>query len=614
MGSTPPAGAPIEPLRVSKVGSVHNSLFSWPSAGRGAEARSLPRCIRLRSILALTFVLAFSSLVPVSAAAPIGVHSLVASDGGLFNYGDASYYGSASGLALNRPVEGMAATPDGKGYWLVASDGGLFTYGDATFYGSTGGLALNRPVVGMAATPDGRGYWLVASDGGIFSYGDARFYGSTGGLALNRPVVGMAATPDGRGYWLVASDGGIFSYGDATFYGSTGGLALNRPVVGMAATPDGRGYWLVASDGGIFSYGDATFYGSTGGLALNRPVVGMAATPDGKGYWLVASDGGIFTYGNAPFFGSSGNAALNRNVVGMAATPDGRGYWLVASGGGMPAPAGYTNQQLIFDDQFSGTSLDTTKWNTYMGAQGSIWNDFGRFSSPYSGLTPPSQGGSGTDAEMYAPSQVSVDNGVTLTAQRNTSGPTAQYANPSEGGFATWLSGVLTTEGKFDLPTTGWYVQAKIKMPDMTQGMEPGMWFLPAGPGAFNEIDDVQGGFVPCGGPSPNYCPVAAGYFDNAGNAIGDANPNVGFDASAGYHVYGIEWIPGVSVKEYVDGNLVWSVTQSQVPGGIVAQAYEIILNLVVTASKDSGWATVPTATSPGGSMDVAEVQAYSHP
>ena len=26
----------------------------------------------------------------------------------------------------------------------------------------------------MAATPNGRGYWLVASDGGVFSFGDAR--------------------------------------------------------------------------------------------------------------------------------------------------------------------------------------------------------------------------------------------------------------------------------------------------------------------------------------------------------------------------------------------------------------------------------------------------------
>ena len=54
-------------------------------------------------------------------------------------------------------------------------------------------LAVNRPVVGMAATPDGRGYWMVASDGGIFAFGDAHFYGSTGNITLNKPVVGMAA-------------------------------------------------------------------------------------------------------------------------------------------------------------------------------------------------------------------------------------------------------------------------------------------------------------------------------------------------------------------------------------------------------------------------------------
>jgi hypothetical protein len=164
------------------------------------------------------------------------------------------------------------------GYWLVASDGGVFAYGDAGFYGSTGGMVLNRPIVGMASTPDDHGYWLVASDGGVFAYGDAGFYGSTGGTVLNRPVVGMAPTPDGGGYWLVASDGGVFAYGDAGFYGSTGGTVLNRPIVGMAPTPDGGGYWLVASDGGVFAYGDAGFYGSTGGTVLNRPIVGMAST------------------------------------------------------------------------------------------------------------------------------------------------------------------------------------------------------------------------------------------------------------------------------------------------------------------------------------------------
>ena len=45
----------------------------------------------------------------------------------------------------------MQATPDGKGYWLTASDGGVFSYGDATFYGSAGSLKLNQPVVGASA-------------------------------------------------------------------------------------------------------------------------------------------------------------------------------------------------------------------------------------------------------------------------------------------------------------------------------------------------------------------------------------------------------------------------------------------------------------------------------
>ena len=81
-------------------------------------------------------------------------------------------------MALSSPIVGMAATPAGKGYWEVASDGGVFSFGDATFYGSMGGTPLNQPIVGMAATSDGKGYWEVASDGGVFSFGDATFYGS----------------------------------------------------------------------------------------------------------------------------------------------------------------------------------------------------------------------------------------------------------------------------------------------------------------------------------------------------------------------------------------------------------------------------------------------------
>jgi hypothetical protein len=245
-------------------------------------------------------------------------YRLVASDGGIFDFGATGFWGSTGSLHLNAPVVGMAVTPSTDGYWTVASDGGIFDYGDAGFFGSMGGHHLNKPIVGMASAPDGGGYWEVASDGGVFDFGDAGFFGSAGGTRLDKPIVGMASTPDGGGYWLVASDGGIFSYGDAQFHGSAGSLVLNSPIVGMATTSDGGGYWLVASDGGIFTYGDAQFHGSAGSIRLNKPVVGMSVTPGGGGYWLVASDGGIFTYGDAQFYGSTGSIQLNKPIVGMS--------------------------------------------------------------------------------------------------------------------------------------------------------------------------------------------------------------------------------------------------------------------------------------------------------
>ncbi len=101
---------------------------------------------------------------------------------GVSGFGDATSYGAPS--QVNEPIVGIAATPDGKGYWLAASDGGVFTFGDAGFFGSAGNIALYRPIVGMAPTPNGGGYWLVASDGGVFTYGNAGFFGSGGNIAL----------------------------------------------------------------------------------------------------------------------------------------------------------------------------------------------------------------------------------------------------------------------------------------------------------------------------------------------------------------------------------------------------------------------------------------------
>jgi len=192
----------------------------------------------------------------------------------------------------------MIPSRDKHGYWMVASDGGIFSYGDTRFFGSTGDITLNRPIVGLSPTNDQGGYWMVASDGGIFSYGNANFYGSTGAITLNQPIVAMSPTPDDKGYWLVASDGGVFSFGDANFYGSTGSLTLDKPIVAMDPTPDGRGYWLVASDGGVFAFGDAAFYGSTAGTP-GDPVERLVSTRTGHGYWIVQQNGSATPFGDA---------------------------------------------------------------------------------------------------------------------------------------------------------------------------------------------------------------------------------------------------------------------------------------------------------------------------
>jgi beta-glucanase (GH16 family) len=292
-------------------------------------------------------------------------------------------------------------------------------------------------------------------------------------------------------------------------------------------------------------------------------------------------------------------------VVVLAMALLGAGIWVyhsVASSGrsgGMAAPAGYTTQQMIFDDQFAGTSLDTTKWNTYLGAQGTVWNNHGRLAAPYSGPNATVT----NEAAMFGPSQVRVKDGLTLTAQRNTN----QYA-----ALYPWISGTVTTEGKFTLPKTGWYVQAKIKVPDTTQGLWPSMWFLPAVRGPFNEIDFLQGGLTEGGGPV-NQSPLGTAYFPTGqSKPVGETIPDLGFDATARYHIYGVRWTPGVGIKGFVDGKLVWTLTQAQVPGGIVAEPYEIVLSLSVAAHSDSAFHTVPTPVSPGGAMKVVEVQAYS--
>ena len=60
---------------------------------------------------------------------------------------------------------------------MVASDGGVFAYGDAKFFGSAAEYAT-APVVALTPTLSGAGYWLTTADGNMYAYGDAVYYGA----------------------------------------------------------------------------------------------------------------------------------------------------------------------------------------------------------------------------------------------------------------------------------------------------------------------------------------------------------------------------------------------------------------------------------------------------
>src|SRR5664280_2454704 len=97
----------------------------------------------------------------ITATAPAGtstVNVTVTTPGGTSAIGAADQYTYTSSPV----VPPTAPTAPTTGYWMTASDGGIFNYGGAGFFGSHGGTPLNKPIVGIAATPTGKGYWPVS--------------------------------------------------------------------------------------------------------------------------------------------------------------------------------------------------------------------------------------------------------------------------------------------------------------------------------------------------------------------------------------------------------------------------------------------------------------------
>ena len=259
----------------------------------------------------------------------------------------------------------------------------------------------------------------------------------------------------------------------------------------------------------------------------------------------------------------------------------------------MAPPAGYSASQRIFDDQFSGTSLKSAHWTTFMAGQGGqVWNSAG---------LPAGDSAAGTFLHQtyFSPAQVKVNNGLTLTMVPDTKYAALGYR---------YRSGVVTTDHKFALRSG--YVQIKAKMPDGSRGGWPAIWFIdPNGGGGSQEIDLQEGGFTPAGARLPPGTPVNKIFVSNYHTPSGsqsDFSYVTPRPMNDGFNIYGMEYVPGRSIKTYFNGRLVGSWTQN-----ISTTPYELVIWNSQASAKASGFHT--TGASPGPSdLKVAEVQAYA--
>jgi beta-glucanase (GH16 family) len=212
---------------------------------------------------------------------------------------------------------------------------------------------------------------------------------------------------------------------------------------------------------------------------------------------------------------------------------------------------------LIFDDEFSGTSLNAANWSTgWFGA----------------GITKSVTAG---EPECYDPSHVVEANGeldLSLTQESESCGATQPYT-----------SGIVTTNGKFSF--TYGFVEVRAWLPTLANGQAadwPAIWLDGQSWPNDGEIDLMEGlGGSVCAhwhGPTNG----GAGY--GAGGGTGcPAGTYTG-----GWHTFAADWEPGI-VTYYYDGKSIGSVSSST--STITGSPMYIILNL---AGEPGGGTTAP--------------------
>ncbi|PUZ27070.1 Beta-glucanase, GH16 family [Chitinophaga costaii] len=210
----------------------------------------------------------------------------------------------------------------------------------------------------------------------------------------------------------------------------------------------------------------------------------------------------------------------------------------------LPTAARAVTYQLVWQDEFDGSSVNTSNWNIDNGNPGV-----------------------NNEQEYYQSANATVTGGnLVITARKQ-----------SVGG-QPYTSAKLTTAGKFQ-PTYG-RIEARIKLPGV-QGMWPAFWMLGA------NISDPNVGWPKCGEidimeqVNTNNTILGTMHWD-AGSGHVQYGGSTGATATD-YHVYAVEW-DASSIRWYVDGTnyVTGNIANNINNTGAFHNPFYIILNLAV--------------------------------
>jgi hypothetical protein len=167
----------------------------------------------------------------------------------------------------------MVPSTDDHGYFMVASDGGVFAFGDATFAGSCYSIGgCSGAAVSVMPDASGHGYWLVTSTGAVYGFGDAPFLGAPGNTGA--PVMAAVRTPDGNGYWVLDAAGHVHGYGDAANLGNVQTSGDFSGITSSIWTDQfGDGYGVSALNGSVTVFGGVPGYGGMQNTNLNGSII-----------------------------------------------------------------------------------------------------------------------------------------------------------------------------------------------------------------------------------------------------------------------------------------------------------------------------------------------------